>query len=172
MSSVLLVVIPEAEPLVREHRLRLDPVTEQGVPAHVTELFPFVPRNDLDAAVLSRVAEVTAQHEPIDYAFTSTLWFEGSALCLGPDDPAPFVRLTEDLVKAFPDYPAYGGEFDTIVPHLTVARWTDRTELEEVERAILPGLPVSGRAEHLTLMTEADDGRWSVAKRFPLGGSR
>lgn len=80
----------------------------------------------------------------------------------------PFVRLSEDLAETFPDYPAYGGEFDGITPHLTVARWTTRGELEAVERELLPSLPVNGRASHLTLMTEDNNGHWSVAQQFPL----
>lgn len=165
---MLLVQVPEAEPVVRRHRLRLDPVTELGVPAHITALFPFVAADDLNNEVLDLVASVAARHFAFSYDFRTTGWFEGAALWLAPDDPSPFIRLTEDLAEAFPDHPAYGGEFDGITPHLTVARWTTRNELDTVEQELLAGLPVSGRASHLTLMTEDQDGRWSVARQFPL----
>ncbi len=89
-NSVLLVQIPEAEPVVGQHRLRLDPVTEHGVPAHVTALFPFVPRGLLDDGVVARVAEVATRPSAFDYRLSRTLWFENSALCLDVDDPAPF----------------------------------------------------------------------------------
>lgn len=145
-DSVLLVQVPEAEPVVRRHRLRLDPVTEMGVPAHVTALFPFVAVDDLNDEVLDRVASAAAQHPAFSYDFRTTGWFEGAALWLAPHDPSPFVRLTEDLAKAFPEHPAYGGEFDGVTPHLTVARWTTRDELKRVERELLELLPVSGRA--------------------------
>ena len=43
-DSALLVPIPEAEPIVAELRLEHDAIAARGVPAHVTVLFPFVPR--------------------------------------------------------------------------------------------------------------------------------
>lgn len=165
-ESVLLVRVPEAEPVVHSHRLRLDPVTERGVPAHVTALFPFVAAHEIDDDVLDLVASVAARHPAFSYEFRTTGWFEDAALWLAPHDPLPFVRLTEALADAFPDHPAYGGEFDGITPHLTVARWTTRGELEAVERDLLAGLPVAGTASHLTLMTEGEDGSWSVAQDF------
>ena len=168
--SALLVAIPEAEPLVREHRLRFDPVTERGVPAHVTAIYPFIARDDLDQAVLDRVAELAAAHEAFDYAFSSPAWFDTDVLYLAPDDPEPFLRLTTALVRAFPDHPPYQGAYDEVTPHLTVAQRTEDADLEAVESALRVGLPVTGRAEHLTLMIEDAEGRWSVLRQFPFAG--
>ena len=64
--SALLVAIPEAEPVVHEHRLHFDPVTERGVPARVTGVYPFVARDELGADVLGRVAAVAGAQEPFD----------------------------------------------------------------------------------------------------------
>lgn len=169
--SALLVPIPEAEPLVRPHRLRFFPVAEHGVPAHVTAIYPFVARDDLDEAVLERVAEVAGAQAAFDCTFSSTAWFENDALLyLAPDDPAPFLSITEALVRAFPDHPPYEGVYDEVTPHLTVAQRTGDADLDAVERELRAGLPVSSRVEHLALMTEDDDGRWSVRRRFPFGG--
>jgi 2'-5' RNA ligase len=167
--SCLLVEVPEAERLVHELRLRWDPVAEHGVPAHVTAIFPFVARDDLDETVLGRVATVAAAHEPFDVVFSLTAWFERVALYLAPDDPAPFVDLTEALVREFPEQPPYEGAYDAITPHLTVVRWDDATDFAAIETELQQGLPVAGRAEQLTLMTEDDDGRWTVLSRLPFG---
>ena len=43
LPSALLVEVPEAEPLVRQWRMDLDPHAALGVPAHITVLFPFAP---------------------------------------------------------------------------------------------------------------------------------
>jgi 2'-5' RNA ligase len=168
--SVLLVEIPEAEPLVREHRLRFDPVSELGVPEHVTAIYPFIARDDLDQAALDRVAELADAHEAFDYSFSSTAWFDTEVLYLAPDHPEPFLRLIEALVRAFPDHPPYEGAYDEVTPHLTVAQRTEGADLQTVEAALRDGLPITGRAEHLTLMTEDDEGRWSVRREFPFGG--
>jgi 2'-5' RNA ligase superfamily len=173
--SALLVVIPEAEPLVSAHRLQFDPVARRGVPAHVTALFPFFARDDLDADVLARVAGLAAAHHAFDHRFATTAWFDRDVLYVAPDDPAPFAGLTRALAGAFPEYPPYGGEYEDLSPHLTVAHATNATtstELGEVEAVLRAGLPIAGRAEHLTLMTEDDDGRWSVLRRFPFASDQ
>jgi 2'-5' RNA ligase len=181
--SALLIVVPEAEPVVEEHRLRFVPVAERGVPPHVTALYPFVARDDLDDDVLRRVAATVAAHEAFAYGFTNVGWFDRDVLYLAPDDPVPFTELTRALVAEFPEYPPYAGEYEDLSPHLTVAYADDGADngaddgpddgpdLDVVEAALVAGLPVAGRADHLTLMTEDDEGRWSVARRFPLGRS-
>ena len=42
-ETAVLALVPEVEPVVGEHRRRLDPTTAAGVPAHVTVIYPFVP---------------------------------------------------------------------------------------------------------------------------------
>jgi 2'-5' RNA ligase len=167
--SALLVAIPEAEPLVQPHRLGFDPVAARGVPAHVTAIFPFVPRDHLDDAVLERLAAVAAAHPRFDFVLSHTAWFDRDVLWLGPEDPAPFVDLTRALEREFPDYPPYAGEYADVAPHLTVAHGSAMAAPDAVEAELRTGLPVTGRAEHLSLFVEDDDGRWSVLHRFALG---
>lgn len=168
--SALLVAIAEAEPLVHDHRLRFDPVAARGVPAHVTAIYPFVPRDELDADVLDRVGRVAAGHPAFDYRFGGTGWFDTDVLFLAPDDRTPFQGLTRALVREFPEYPPYEGRYDDLAPHLTVALATDGTDLGAVESELRAGLPLAGRAERLSLMTEDDDGRWTVLRQFAFGG--
>ena len=42
-QSALLILVPAAEPAVGEHRARLDASARDGVPAHLTVLYPFLP---------------------------------------------------------------------------------------------------------------------------------
>jgi 2'-5' RNA ligase len=166
--SALLIAIAEAEPVVSKHRLRFDPVAERGVPAHATAIFPFIARDDLDDDVLTRVAAVAATQGAFDYVFSSTAWFDTDVLYLAPEDPTPFQALTRALVREFPEYPPYEGLYDDLAPHVTVALANDDADLDAVEGELRAGLPVRGRAEHLRLMTEDDEGRWSVLRRFPF----
>jgi hypothetical protein len=167
-SSALLVLIPEAEPLVGPHRLRFDAVAARGVPAHVTALYPFVPSDDLDDSALTRVAAVAGAHPAFDYSFSTTGWFDRDVLFLAPDQPGPFVALTRALVSEFPDYPPYEGAYTDLAPHLTVAHQTMEADLDALEAELRSGLPIAGSAGHLGLLTEDDDGRWSVLRRFPF----
>ncbi|GAB4079337.1 2'-5' RNA ligase family protein [Modestobacter muralis] len=167
--SGLVVPVPEAEPVVAAHRSRLDANAALGVPAHVTALFPFVSPADLTADVLARVARVVSAVPTFDHRFGRTDWFGDDVLWLAPDDPAPFVELTERLHAEFPDHPPFGGAFPEVVPHLTVGHGHPRPALTEAELAVRAGLPVSGTATAVHLLTEDEPGgRWTLRARFPL----
>jgi len=142
-----------------------------GIPAHVTALAPFVPAPELDHATFATIADVAATLDPFAYRFTEPGWFDDAVLFLAPDDPAPFVRLIEALLDAFPDYPRYGGRFEQIHPHLTIGRGDDRTALRAAEATVRTAGPVVGTATHLTLMAEDRSGRWSRVGTWTLGTS-
>jgi 2'-5' RNA ligase len=167
--SALIIEIPEAEPVVAEPRSRLDRVAALGVPAHVTALFPFVPADSINKSVLYWVREVTAAVAPFDYRFTRTAWFDQHVLYLAPDPAEHFRELTERLWAAFPDCPPYGGQFDEVVPHLTIGEGANVHDLLDAEGAVRAHGAVEGRAHRLTLMAEGDTGRWSRLGYFPLG---
>lgn len=168
--TALVVEIPEAEPVVAEHRTRLDPMAPLEVPAHVTVLFPFVPSHRLEEEMVGAVAAVAREHEPFDYRFATTGWFGDDVLFLEPEDPSPFVHLTERFCAAFPDFSPYGGAFAGHHPHLTVGQGAGIEELRAAEQAVLAfGTVVAGRATHVSLLTEQPDRRWSRAEQFPIG---
>ena len=51
MSSIesgLVVLVPQAEALVKPFRDRYDPSAATGVPAHITLLYPFKPPDEID----------------------------------------------------------------------------------------------------------------------------
>ena len=58
VPTALVVLVPEAEPVVAAHRLRHDPAAADGVPAHVTVLYPF--RTEPDDTTLEAVAAIAA----------------------------------------------------------------------------------------------------------------
>ncbi|WP_175484039.1 2'-5' RNA ligase family protein [Modestobacter sp. DSM 44400] len=169
-ASGLVVAVPEAEAVVGRHRDRLDDHAARGAPAHVTVLFPFVPGDAIDADVLARVAAVVGTVPSFGYSFSDTAWFDDAVLWLAPDDPAPFRNLTECVFAAFPAHPPFEGEFDDVVPHLTVGHRHPRPVLEAAERQVRPLLPVAGTAHEVVLLAEdLPGGRWASRASFPLG---
>lgn len=168
-SSALIVEIPEAEPVVGAHRLRLDESAALGVPAHITVLYPFVPAARVDDPLLDSLTALFARCPAFDYRFARTDWFDDDVLWLAPEDPTPFAVLSDAAGAAFPECPPYGGEFDEVVHHLTVA---DRRELDIMRAAetdVVPRLPVSGRATAVTMLRQRGAGeRWERLTRFPL----
>src|SRR5207253_2132826 len=69
---------------------------------------------------LEALGRLFASFGPFEIALGETARFPG-LLYLRPEPAEPLVAITEGLVRAFPEFPPYGGEFVEIVPHVTVA---------------------------------------------------
>ena len=104
--SVLVVPIREAESLVRH--------------AHITLLSPFAAKEDLTDGVLAELDLVFADCVPWSFRLAEVAQFPGGTTYLAPDPLAPFRSLTHELFRRFPEFPPYGGQFDDVVPHLSV----------------------------------------------------
>jgi hypothetical protein len=102
--------------------------------------------------------------EAFDVAFEETARFP-ETLYLVPSPQAPFARMTEALVRRFPDWPPYSGVFDEVVPHLTVAQG-DAATLDAAERVVAPQLPMQARARRAVLLTEVEPDRWELQATF------
>ena len=171
-ESVLLIAVPEAEPLVAELRDRYDPVAVRGVPAHVTVLFPFKAPDDVTGTDLENLDQTFAAFAAFDFELAAVNSFPG-VWFLAPEPAGAFKALTRAVHARFPDYPPYRGAFgDDSVPHLTVAQVADTAEFETVgsqlKTAAAPILPLRVRAEEVWLMDNTT-GRWTIRRRFPLG---
>jgi 2'-5' RNA ligase len=170
-ETAVIVPIPAAEPLVGHHRRRLDASAALGVPAHVTVLGPFIKPTEIDQNVLARLAAAVQSVGPFSCSFDRTRWFGEEVLWLEPVPAEPFRRLTIAVWDAFPDCPPYGGAYDAIVPHLTIAdRAADRlVEVQAVETAVSSGLPVAASVDHVLLMGgSAAADSWRVLFDIPL----
>jgi hypothetical protein len=74
--------------------------------------------------------------------------------------------MTEALAAAFPEFPPYGGEFQVIVPHVTVAQ-ADDAVLADLEGELVRRLPVQTRVERAWLVEDTPSG-WRRHTAFPL----
>jgi hypothetical protein len=172
-ESVLLITVPAAEPAVAGHRSRFDRSAAQGVPAHLTVLYPFLPPALIDADVHAVLARLFGSVPRFRFTLDRTGRFD-QVLWLGPADPAPFSALTELVSARFPSCPPYGGQYVEVIPHLTVAERAPLTDLQATEAAVRPYLPIAATATEVTLMTgpspaSAPPGaRWTSAATFPL----
>jgi hypothetical protein len=165
-SSAVVVLVPEAEPVVAAHRLRHDPAAALGVPAHVTILYPFCPV--VDDSTTARVTKICRSFVSFPARFATVGRFPGDVVWLRPEPSDAFSALIAAFVETFPGYPPYGGTVPDPIPHLTVADGVDRRVADSLERTLLAQLPVSTVVENLTLLVQNDDGRWSVARSWPL----
>jgi 2'-5' RNA ligase len=169
LESALLITVPSAEPVVAAYRSRFDSSARDGVPAHITVLFPFLAPAAIDAAVHAELTRLFATVAGFSFVLDHAGWFADRVLWLGPRDQAPFRALTRLVFGAFPEYPPYGGQFADVIPHLTVADSGPSAELRLADEAILARLPIEGEATEVVLMTGPAGGQWSTAAVFPLG---
>lgn len=139
-----------------------------GIPPHVTLLFPFAPSEQIDEGVLAGLESLFASTTTFAVSFRELRRWP-DMLYLAPEPPEPFARLTGAIVARWPDYRAYEGVHDEVIPHLTVA-YGDNELLAEVEADVTPKLPIEAVVTEAVLFEEIepDWGRWDQRARFPL----
>ena len=161
----MIIPVPAAEPAVGRFRSRFDRAAADGIPAHVTLLYPFAPFTDeavpAMTALFSNIVE-------FDFSLSSLKWFGESVLYLAPSSPAPFLRIIDRLTKTFPDWPPYGGQFESVVPHLTIGESGSYEELSAAAIAIAPSLPIACRAAEVQWWEGKVGSPWSLRATFRL----
>jgi hypothetical protein len=92
-------------------------------------------------------------------------------LYLEPMPVEPFRRLTKLVFKHFPETPPYGGEFDEIIPHLTVVKVRDTRRLKmlaaKFQQAAREYLPIHAQVDTISLVENAS-GIWHVRAQLAL----
>lgn len=175
-QSALLVPVPAAEPAVAEHRATLDHSAHDGVPAHLTVLYPFLPPALIDDVVLASLGRLFAGIPAFAVTLDRVAWFGDAVLFLALADPAPFRALTDLAFAAFPSCPPYGGRHAEVIPHLTIGDQGGIAALTAAGAAVEPHLPIETSASEVCLMGGPpwDDplippGQWHRLASFPLG---
>jgi 2'-5' RNA ligase len=129
--------------------------------AHVTLLAPFGRDSRPTPDEVGELARFFADVTPFDFTITGESRFPSGIRYLVPEPASTFSRLTHRLHRLFPEYPPYGGEFEIVVPHLTIPDGVDAQPL-----------PVQVQAREATLLHhDATRDHASVLARFPFGTS-
>jgi 2'-5' RNA ligase len=170
-QSALVVLVPEAEPLVKRFRDRYDPAAADRMPAHITVLYPFILPRDLRAEALDSLRAVFSRHEQFDIQLAGVKRWP-SVIYLAPRPEEPLRALTQAAVERFPSYPPYGGEFDDVIPHLTMADAKSAGQLDGISDRFLQAsagrLPIDVRVSRVWLMVQ-HNGVWAPQVPFELG---
>jgi 2'-5' RNA ligase len=168
--TALVVVVPEAEPLVADYRRRFDTAAvARSIPPHVTIVFPFAPVERARTDILASLEDLYAKAPSFDFALVRVDRFE-KHVWLAPDPPGRFVELTELTAARFPRWPPYEGVYGEVIPHLTVGSGENIGEMASAARDELgSALPVSARANAVSLLEEQADGTWTEGAMFRLG---
>lgn len=142
-----------------------------GIPAHLTLLYPFVDPPELGPSTRSSLLAIARAHAPFSYELAHrAAWPDTIYVAVDPVEP--FVRLQSDLARAFPDYPIYGRGPDFVfIPHVTIAEGAAVDDPTVTNAAAWSNLPVTRWAAALEVITDDADGRWRTRWRIGLGGS-
>jgi len=166
--TALVILVPEAEPLVKEFRDRYDPSAAKGMPAHVTVLYPFKYVNEIGKDVVDALQTLFSRYLRFSFTLEETRRFP-TTLYLAPQPEALFQELTQAVAERYPETPPYEGAFSTVVPHLTIAQVGDSQELDKIsdgfDRASRGRLPIHSSAEKVWLM-EKEEGKWKPRLSF------
>ncbi|MBD9668693.1 2'-5' RNA ligase family protein [Variovorax sp. VRV01] len=167
--SAFAVNVPSAEPLVGDLRQRFDATAKLGVPAHITVLVPFMDPQQITPAVLDRAQHALNRVAAFSFSMGRVARFPATSY-LAPEPPEPFIAMTKALVDVFPDFLPYGGEHQSVVPHLTVAHGNP-SEADAAAAELQKRLDASGGilADCTSVvLIENSTGRWEELHVFPL----
>lgn len=165
-----MILVPEAEDLVRPFREAYDPSAAKGMPAHITINYPFLPGASPSGDLDGRLSALFSRTAPFRFRLERAARFP-DVLYLAPDPDGPFKELASQVWKAFPESPPYAGEYSDLTPHLTVAQEDDSHLLEYISADFQQRaegiLPIASRARQVWLMDNRG-GRWRRRTAFPL----
>ena len=172
VEAALDIHVSEVEPLVAAFRAKHDPSAAEGMPAHITINYPFIPGVDPDESLYQELTDLFTKIDSFTFTFTFNQFgrFPG-VIYLSPEPDTPFKHLIDIVAARFPESPPYGGAFDRVVPHLTIAHAEDEELQASIERQLTKQapkfLPMTIKAEQVWLMDNRS-GRWQERKAFQL----
>ena len=167
MPSAVIVRARLPAGLERLRRASLDDAAD-GVPAHLTLLYPFVEPDQLGPNVRRALAAVAGRQRRFDYRLRGMArWPDTLYVAVSP--ARPFVRLQRKLQAAFPAYPIYGRDATfRFVPHVTIAEGSGAADGAVRSHPAWRVLPQPAHAEAIEVIATGADGRWRLVWRISL----
>ncbi|MGW2993608.1 2'-5' RNA ligase family protein [Streptomyces sp. NPDC001193] len=165
-TTAVVIILPDAAPLL-DAAWRIDPtLVRGGVPAHVSLLYPFVPEPALTGRDEQAVRTLAAGFPAADLVLEEVVTAPGFVAVTVPGlQPA-----VDAFRKQWPGLRPYGGRFGAEpAAHVTVAMGADDpTTATRVRTAIDSLLPLRIRAAEVQLVVLAKEG-WQSRFTAPLG---
>ncbi|MCX5309307.1 2'-5' RNA ligase family protein [Streptomyces sp. NBC_00160] len=165
-TTAVVIVLPDAAPLLDAAR-RIDPaLVRRGMPAHVSLLYPFVPESALTGQDERGVRSLAASFPAADLLMEEVMTASGFV-----GVTVPQLQPVVDAFRArWPGLRPYGGRFgERPAAHVTVAMGADDPTAARVRAAAGRLLPLRTRAAALQLVALTEEG-WRSRLTAPLGG--
>jgi hypothetical protein len=117
---VILIPVPEVDRIVRPFAERQSP--ERRFPttvAHIS-LCDFKPTDQIDDEAIQGLSEFFATVPPFEATLDRIERFSSGLAFLAPEPRAAFDKLIARVSSRYPETPPYGGQFDVVVPHVSL----------------------------------------------------
>jgi len=175
-ESALVLHLPGLEESIQPLRERYTVDGAQGVPPHITIVYPFVEHKAWTAAAAQSLQTASSSIPPLRLTLGRLAWFdEAGVLFLEPEPADDIVGVIRALAGVFPGCPPYGGAIglDELVPHVSIAvisHGEDRARVEREVRVVVDDLlPVEVVVDQVSLLARRSR-RWSKVLDVPLAG--
>jgi len=165
VRTAIAIGLDELAPTVAAARYDLDRYGEDEIELHVTLLYPFVPRKELEPDVVGSLRSFFAERPAPVFALASVEAFDAGVTYAAPRPDEPLIRLVDELAGRYPETPPYGGIHDDVVPHATLAEDDPDGAVQE---RIEPLLPVECRPSRASLYEEFEPRRWRELEPLPF----
>ncbi|MEV6575669.1 2'-5' RNA ligase family protein [Streptomyces sp. NPDC051577] len=164
-TTAVVIVLPDAAPLL-DAVWRIDPaLTRRGVPAHVSLLYPFLPESALTDQDERSVRSLAASFPAADLVLEEVVTGSGLVAVTVPG----LQPIVDAYRSQWPGLRPYGGRFGARpAAHVTVAMGADDPTAAHVRAAIDSLLPIRARAAAVQVVALTEDG-WQSRFTAPLG---
>jgi len=133
----LLLITPEAEPLVGSWRAEHDAAARDGIPAHVTVRTPFLPAEQWSDPRLAALSDLL----PVEVTL-ARLENRPGALVIVVEPDHGLRELTDAVGSTWPELPPHKGNRPDLAYHMTVVRTEDEAIRSRAADEISPQLPL------------------------------
>jgi hypothetical protein len=165
-QSAVLIPVRAADSVLGRWRYEHDPLAASGVPAHITLVVPWVEPSKITPDTLSDLDLALCDVKAFDFELTHVDWFARRILWAAPEPVEPFVELTNRIANRY-GTPPWAGQFEHVIPHLTIAHAGSGSGLVSVAADVAVRLPLHCRAEAVWVMVGGGQD-WMVVHRVNL----
>jgi 2'-5' RNA ligase len=168
-ATAIVVPFPDVEAVVGGHRRALTTDGTDGMPAHVTLIYPFMDADRLGDQAIGEVGAVLGPFSQFDVTFARFGRFAAvpPVLYLEPEPAEELREMIADLAREFPAFPPFGGIHEAVVPHLTIAQTEDGTAMTAAQDDVAHHLPIRTRVAEVALMEHRGEA-WRPRARVAL----
>jgi 2'-5' RNA ligase len=168
-ATAIVVPFYELDRVVGTHRRALTTDGADGMPAHVTLIYPFADDDALGEREMGRVRAALGAFSRVDVTFERFGRFSARppVLYLAPEPVGALLGMIAALEHEFPAFPSFGGIHETVIPHLTIAQTDDATAMQAAQDDVASQLPIRSRVTEVAVMEHAAGG-WRPRARIGL----